>query len=297
MISLYDKTPADPIDAVRPAFYTPLRLFYLKWWLIIFNGIPMAVNGRLSRVIKTPQSGTAEKLLYAAMVLLVLVPCHAYSQRLVSGKVTDSLHGVPLYPATVINATSGRAVYTDSSGRYRIMAKNDDELQYRYLGFYVKKYIVPAGLTPVVHDVVLISKRVTLQTLEVQALTPYEQDSVARIRTFGHYLGLPVVPLFGGSTSGIGITMHPITYFSKGERRKRRFHKMYKQFEKDAFIDSRYTRKLVHRLTGMTGDSLRIFMFKVRPDYEFTRHAADLLFWSWILHKYKAWRKNGSLAF
>ncbi len=256
----------------------------------------MAGHNSLRRLIKRLKNGSAQRILCASStILLFFLSFQAHSQRLITGTVTDSIHGVPLYPATVINSTSGRAVYTDSSGNYRIMAKSHDELQYRYLGFYPKKYTVPAGLTPLIHDVVLISKRIKLKTLEVQALTPYQQDSVARIKTFGHYLSLPVVPLFGGPTSGIGVSMHPITYFSTGERRKRRFHKRYKQYEKDAFVDSRYTRELVHRLTGMTGDSLRIFMYQVRPDYSFTRHAPDLLFWSWILHQYKAWGKNRAL--
>ena len=67
---------------------------------------------------------------------------------------------------------------------------------------------------------------------------------------------------------------------------------MYRQFEKDAFVDSRYTPKLVEQLTGMSGDSLRFFLFEVRPDYTFTRQAPDLLFWSWIVRKCRTWRKS-----
>lgn len=252
----------------------------------------MSVNYRLNRLAKF--RGIVKKTIYAGIVLLFQFPFQAHSQCLISGKVTDSIHGAPLYPATVFNITSGQAVYADSLGNYKIRAQNGDKLEYRYLGFYSKKYAVPAGFTHIIHNVILISKRIKLKTVEIQSLTPYQQDSLERIRTFGHYLSLPIAHLFGGSSGGLGVSMHPITYFSKKERRKRRFHKMYKQFEKDAFIDSRYTRKLVHRLTGMTDDSLRIFMYKVRPDYNFARHSPDLLFWSWILRKYKAWAKGDS---
>lgn len=256
--------------------------------------------------------GIFRKIFFPGIILLLFLSPQARSQVLITGKVTDDKTKLPLYPATILDKTTGYVVYADSLGNYQITVENGDELEYRYLGFYPEKYKVPAGLTRIIHDVALISKREKLQTVNVHALTPYQQDSLDRIKTFRHYLSLPVTELMeknqhslydnnaednGTNThnlAGFGFTFHPLTYFSKKERRKRHFHKMFSQFEKNAFISSRYTPKLVHTLTGLQDDSLRLFMFHHWPPYDFTRHAPDLVFWSWVKRQYQTWIKTNS---
>lgn len=246
---------------------------------------------------------TVRKLLNRCFVR-TLAPCffcllffsfQLKAQILITGKVTDTVSNYPLYPATVLNKTTGEAVYADSLGDYRIQAHGGDELHYSYLGFYTEKYTVPTGLTRLIHDVHLVSKRQKLTSVEVRAMTDYQQDSMDRIGSFRDYLDKPKTKLAGvmdhntNDVAGVGVTIHPLTYFSKAERNKRRFDKMFPNFEKDAYIDSRYTPELVTKLTGLTGDSLQSFLFHFRPDYDFTRAASDLEFWSWIKNQYKSW--------
>lgn len=227
-------------------------------------------------------------------LLFVLILCvltfGAHAQVVISGHVTDAKASVPLYPATVLDATTGLATSADSSGYYRIEVNPGDVLLFKYIGFYTEKYEVPQRLEYIIHNVKLLSKRVKLKTLDVTALTPYQQDSLERVETVGYYLSLPVVHLV--DFNGMGVTMHPLTYFSKAERRKRKFHKRYKSFEKNAFIDSRYKAPLVHRLTGLVKDSLRLFMFHHRPPYAFTRYASKLELWSWIIRNCRKWRDS-----
>jgi hypothetical protein len=64
---------------------------------------------------------------------------------------------------------------------------------------------------------------------------------------------------------------------------------MYPEFEKKAFIYSRYTPALVTRLTGLKGDSLRMFLDRYEPGYQFVRQATNLELWSWIKIRYKSW--------
>ncbi len=225
----------------------------------------------------------------AAMLFLISVSTRA--QTIVSGKITDSKYHVPLYPATVFDTTSGVATYADSAGQYRINVKGGDVILFSYLGFYSKRYIVPERLEYITHNVELTSKKQKLQAVEIRAPTPYQRDSLDRIKTFGHYLSLPVAHLIDPQFSN-GITFHPFTYFSKGERRKRKFHKRYKKFEKEAFVDSRYTPQLVQKLTGLRKDTLRLFMFHHRPTYAYTRYASKLEFWSWITLHYKSWKDS-----
>lgn len=220
---------------------------------------------------------------------------NVHAQVVVSGHVTDAKTGAPLFPATVLNATTGMATYADSTGYYWIEANPEDILIFRYIGFYADQYVVPTRLEYVIQDVALLSKREKLEPVDVTALTSYQQDSLERIQTFSHYLDQPVTRFTDRNASpsfGLGFIFHPFTYFSKAERRKRKFHKRYKKFEKDAFVDSRYTPQLVHRLTGLRQDSLHTFMFHHRPSYSFTRYASQLEFWSWITRNCRKWRDS-----
>lgn len=247
-----------------------------------------------------PVMDNIQELLRAGSLLLCLmggllgIGQRAGAQAIITGRVQDAATGAPLYPATVLDTTSGVAVYADSAGFYRLEARPGDAVRVSYLGFYSETFQVPIGLTRMIHDVQLISRKQKLQQVEVRARTPYQQDSMERAQTFGDYINQPDARLLDRQppeTGGFGLTLHPFSYFSKNERRKRQFQKNYPQLEREAFIDSRYTPELVTRLTGLQGDSLRQFLYHYRPDYDFTRHASDLEFWSWIKMQYRAWTR------
>lgn len=224
--------------------------------------------------------------------VLVAFSAPLMAQVVITGAVTDAGTGVPLYPATVLDTTSREAAYADSAGHYRIVALAGDVLQFSYLGYYARTYVVPSRLTRIIHDEKLTSKTHKLQEVKVTALSPYQQDSLDRASTFGDYLSQPPPPLLDKQShtqGGFGFTFHPFSYFSKAGRRRRRFHKMYGNFEKRAFIYSRYTPALVTRLTGLKGDSLRMFLERYEPDYQFVRQATNLELWSWIKIRYKSW--------
>lgn len=234
------------------------------------------------------------RLLPVLTSLLFFLTPSLHAQVVITGKVVDTLSGFPLYPATVLDKTTGRSEYADSEGNYRIAARGGDELHFSYVGFYTQVYRVPQNLTRIIHNVLLLPRTQQLSEVRVNALTPYARDSLDRASTFGDYLNEPKNRLMDRNSNeegGFGVSFHPVTYFSKAERNKRRFQRMFPEFEHDAFIDSRYTPELVTRLTGLSGDSLTQFLHLFRPDYDFTRAASDLEFWSWIKNQYKDWVK------
>lgn len=229
--------------------------------------------------------------------LLFLAAWQGHAQIFLTGKVLEKESGQILYPATVHNKTSDQYNMSDYGGNYRIEVHPGDEIVFSFLGYYADSIRISADATgTILHDVELTSKRSELPAVEIGALTPYQQDSLARITEFGAYLKKPVYDLADNDRSSrdvntdFGIMLHPFTFFSKAERNKRHFHKMFAAFEQDAFIDSRYTPDLVSRLTGLSGDSLYDFMNHNRPSYTFTRTAEELEFDSWILKACKRFR-------
>lgn len=239
-----------------------------------------------------------------AMILMIAVPrISAAQQVVIEGYVTDSITHNPLYPATILNKTMGVAAFTDSSGYYKLRANNGDEINFSFLGYFTLTYVVPLGLTNIIHNIELIPKAERLKGVTVRSLTPYQLDSLNRANTFRQYLDQQRVQTINtrahshndvpnrNYNDAFGIELNPFSLFSKRNKNKRSFEQKYPQMEQEAFIHSRYTPELVKKLTGLSGDSLSLFMYENSPDYHFTRHASDLEFWSWIKIRYKAWLK------
>ena len=62
------------------------------------------------------------------------------------------------------------------------------------------------------------------------------------------------------------------------------------QQEQDKFIDHRFNKQLVRRLTNLTGEALDSFMVMYRPTYEFTLLTSDYDFQSYIKKCYEQFK-------
>jgi len=62
------------------------------------------------------------------------------------------------------------------------------------------------------------------------------------------------------------------------------------QQEQDKFIDHRFNKQLVRRLTNLTGEALDSFMVMYRPNYEFTVLTSDYDFQSYIKKCYEQFK-------
>jgi hypothetical protein len=132
-----------------------------------------------------------------------------------------------------------------------------------------------------------------LHSVEVGAhYSLYQADSLARREQFAYILEKRDMPLAGGSTPvGAGIVFSPFTRYSRQEKQKREFKKIFAQAERDRYIDSRFTPAFVSKVTGLQGEPLQRFMRENYPDYNTLRvmQQEDLIYW--ITDKYRAWKK------
>lgn len=239
---------------------------------------------------------------YKGLIGLVIFFCcfifpfsRLYAQVVVTGKVIDSAAHRPLFPATVLDQHSGEVTYTDSAGAYRMVVLPGDTLSFSFVGFRTAHYRIPGDRIARVLDVRLASRLQDLKGVEVHAHENFLPDSLWKIYTS------PAPEkqrnrLLGGSSfgaGGFGLSFHPFTYFSKAEHLKRRLHKLQAAQDREKFSNAQYTPEIVHRLTGLSGDSLQLFLRKYQPTYGFSRYATRLEFWSWIMIQYQSWL-NGS---
>ncbi len=214
-------------------------------------------------------------------------------QVTVTGTVLDE-NKLVMPGASVFNKNTGKRNYADAGGFYKIDAHQGDSIIFTYVGYITQGIAVPQSSGTYTKDIILEKQQRFLPSLEVKSqYTPYQLDSMDRRAQFQPWLDARDIPLAGNAPpEGFGISVSPITRFSRKERDKRKFQKIYVQNEMEKYVDSRYTPLLVSHVTGLKGDSLLLFMQKFRPQYATLRQQPSEELIYWIADHYHAWIKK-----
>jgi len=125
----------------------------------------------------------------------------------------------------------------------------------------------------------------------------YQEDSIRQMQIYHKVLGdvarkpevgFGVGPMSGGVTVTGGITKLA-RVISGRHKREKRFVEELMADQESRFISLRYTPALVETLTGLSGDSLSLFMAHNPMPHEFARTASDLELKMWIRTQARAW--------
>lgn len=225
---------------------------------------------------------------------ILLVAERSQAQVILTGSITDKDNKLVLPYASIFNKTTGKRTYSDKGGFYKINAHTNDVVIFSFVGYRPDSVVVQMAMGTETKEINLQVETRQLHGVEVSSkLTPYQQDSLERREQFGYILELPDHKLAGESTPvGAGIVFSPFTRYSRKEKQKREFKKIYAKAEMQRYVDSRYTPLFVSRVTSLKGDSLIQFMQDNYPDYNTMRSLTneDLIYW--VTDRYKAWQKK-----
>jgi len=220
------------------------------------------------------------------LFILALACCaiHSGAQITVRGGVGDAETGKPLYPVSVKNTSTSYGTTTGADGRYSITAREGDQLEFSFIGYESRTWTVRIGSDMALHGVTynttLKRRSIQLKEFEVSTYKLYQRDSAERASTYQQVM----------ETEKAGV-MSPVSYFytrfSKKYNQIWDFQKRYKAYEKEKFVDLKYTPALVSQLTGFTGDTLAHFMNAYPMDFDFARTASDLEIKAQIRYNFK----------
>lgn len=207
----------------------------------------------------------------------------------------DSSRNYPLEAVSVIS-TSGRGTVTNNEGVYEIDVSAKDSVWFSYLGKPTMKFPVATIHNTLQFD---ISLHITIPTLKEVKIRPknYRQDSLqnrldyAKVFNYQKPKLKTVAPQYG---AGVGFDLDEIInmFRFKRNRSMASFQKRLLQQEEDKYVEYRFNKALVRRLTLLTGNELDSFMRLYRPSYTFTKFASDYDFQSWIKQAFTRF-KNG----
>ncbi|MBL0268212.1 MAG: carboxypeptidase-like regulatory domain-containing protein [Chitinophagaceae bacterium] len=203
----------------------------------------------------------------------------------VRGTVYDSSQHYPLEAVSVIS-TSGRGTVTNSEGVYEIDVLATDSIFFSYLGKPTMKFPIATIQNILQFN---ISLHVSIPTLKEVKIRPrnYRQDSIQNREDYAKVFNYQkpklktVTPQYG---AGVGFDLDEIVNMFRFKRNRSiaNFQKRLLQQEEDKFIDYRFSKSLVRRLTLLTGNELDSFMRLYRPSYTFTKFANDYDFQAYI---------------
>ena len=237
------------------------------------------------------------KKLYPYIIISLLFLGAAYNSQAqtyrIKGYVLDSSRNYPMELVSVISS-SGKGTVTNSIGYYELEVSEQDTIWFSYLNKSTMKFPVAKINNPMQFD---ISIQVNVPTLKEVKILPrnYRQDSIQNRLDYAKVFGFQkpklktVTPTYG---AGVGFDLDEIINMFRFRRNRSMlsFQQRLLTEEQDKFVDNRFSKALVRRLTLLDGRELDSFMQVFRPSYTFTKMAGDYDFRLYIkqaLYRFK----------
>lgn len=211
------------------------------------------------------------------LVLALLAAVPAAAQVRVSGRVYDISQKNPL-PFVSVISSSGAGTITDSLGHYSLILPETDSIWFSYLGKPTSRYAVKNIANIFNFEVALHVIPVELKEIRIRP-RDYRQDSAQNREDYAKAFNFrkPGFDVSTQPTGGVGLDLDAfINMFSfQRNRRMAAFRTRLRQEEDEKFVDHRFSRPLVIRLTHLKGADLDSFMVHYRPRSEFVHMATD----------------------
>jgi hypothetical protein len=214
------------------------------------------------------------------LLAALLLACHgAFGQVEVHGTVYDRSRYFAM-PGVSVMSTSGQGTMTDSAGQYRLRLSRKDSIFFSYLGKATVKFPI-RNIDP--NSPIDISLAVAVDSLPLVVVRPkaYRYDSLANRDEYRKIFDYEPDYL-GQGQGGAGINLDMLF----GARRNRQLLALKARLieeEQDKYVDYRFNRTIVRRITGLDRPALDLFMHMYRPTYEFIRSCEnDYEFYKYI---------------
>lgn len=228
---------------------------------------------------------------YFLLLAFCYIPIHSNGQVNIKGTVYDISQRIPLDGVSVYG-TKGKATITDSFGHYNITLYEYDSICFSYLGKATKKIAVKNIQYPWAFD---MSLHITTQLLPTVFVRPksYKLDSLQNRLDYAKVFGFNKPNALSTTNAGNGAVGFDIdeiinAFNFKRTRRILAFQKRLVEQEQDRYINYRFNKGIIKKLTLLDGEQLETFMKQYRPSYYFIKQQNDLELYQYIWNAAKS---------
>ena len=226
----------------------------------------------------------------------------ANAQVLVSGTVLDNSK-INFVEAAGVISTSGKIAVTDSLGKYSIQVNAEDSLYFIYNNKPTQKFAVNKIPNTAQFDISLhisVKSRYSLLKEVVVYSKNYKQDSAENRENYGEVFsykkqGIQTSISPGG---GVGLDANELINAFRFKRNKRlkAFQKRLEEDEQEKYINYRFNKVFVRRITQLQSPALDSFLVWYRPTYEFTANSSEIAFNQYLLNASYHFKKTNSVG-
>jgi hypothetical protein len=214
-------------------------------------------------------------IISACFVLLFIAGIHAQplpSTWDLKGTVYDVSAKTPMESVTVLT-TAGRGTMTDSMGRYSIKVSERDSIIFSYQNKMTPKYPVAKMESLTQFDMSLHVYVYSLPNVTIRGRS-YRMDSLMNRQEYAKYFNFSKPnPLKSVNVANGGVGMDPneiINMFRfKRNRQLAELSERLQREEQDKYVDYRFNKAFIKKLTLLDGEELKEFMYKYRPPYDY----------------------------
>ncbi|RFS22548.1 carboxypeptidase-like regulatory domain-containing protein [Chitinophaga silvatica] len=213
------------------------------------------------------------------------------AQVRISGMVADQDTKTGLPFVSILNKRTMTGTLSNENGRFYIEAVPGDTLEFSMLSYATRLFTVP-GMSST-HDIYMQKRLFDLQGVDVKGRN-YRNDSLAMRDEYGRYFDYKKPGAMDVLKTLPANPITALTYLvpSKTRKRKEEFHQQLLFWEKEKFIDHRYSPDVVARMTKLQGAELDSFMLKYRPTYQFLNTANEYDLLLFIKQSFDEYQKN-----
>ncbi len=247
-----------------------------------------------------------KNLLY---IFLLLVSVAAFSQQkkqgyiTVSGTVYDITARQPIEAVAVLSSM-GTGTLTDSLGKYSISVRTSDSIWFSMLGKTTLKYAVDTISNTDEFNIMIHLRVGDLPEVRIRSRN-YRLDSIENRKEYAKVFNFkkPGISLLSSNRSytpgavSVGLDLQSIIdmFRFKRNRSLATLQKRLLQQEQDKYIDYRYSKAFVRKLTKLQQPQLDSFMNAYRPDYEFLKTVNDIELGYYIQKCFLQYQNNKAL--
>ncbi|KAA9042022.1 hypothetical protein FW778_08400 [Ginsengibacter hankyongi] len=238
------------------------------------------------------------RLLPVVFLLLSLQLSKSFGQVRISGTVYDStkLYGVP---NVVVTSTSGSEVITDSLGAYHINVPESDSISFFFRGKSTLKFPVKS-ITDYTSFDISLRVRINAKYKLLRGVTvfsnTYHRDSTENRMEYSKIFNYEKPGIQSSFEPGgaAGLDLDALIGMFSVRRRKENlaFQRRLVEDEQDRYVNYRFSPKVVHRITGLSGDTLTRYMKLYMPSYQFVVSSTLAEFYQYILNTSYAFKKE-----
>jgi hypothetical protein len=195
-----------------------------------------------------------------------------------------------------VMSTSGAGTVTDSLGHYSIRLPVTDSISFSYQGKATQKFPVKEIPLNRPFDMSLHVDVKVLPTVVVVQRN-YRLDSIENRNEYRKVFDYsPEYLATGNGGAGVGLNLD-LLFNVRKIKRMEAFRRYMEKEEREKYIDHRFNKGLVKRITGLQSPALDTFMIQYRPSYEMLQgFESEYYYLEYIKENgkffYNTWKRN-----